>query len=100
MSKRIIFCSDGTWNDAATNTNVYKIFKAMNFTAEQCPIYDDGVGSDGNPITHFLGGAFGEVSTKKLSRATLASLISTSMATRSFSLASAAAPTRHAAWEE
>jgi uncharacterized protein (DUF2235 family) len=60
MSKRIIFCSDGTWNDAATNTNVYKIFKAMNFTAEQCPIYDDGVGSDGNPVTHFLGGAFGE----------------------------------------
>ena len=60
MSKRIIFCSDGTWNDAATNTNVYKIFKAMNFTAEQCPIYDDGVGADGNPITHFLGGAFGD----------------------------------------
>ena len=60
MSKRIIFCSDGTWNDAATNTNVYKIFKAMNFTASQCPIYDDGVGADGNPISHFLGGAFGE----------------------------------------
>lgn len=60
MSKRIIFCSDGTWNDAATNTNVYKIFKAMNFSAEQCPIYDDGVGADGNPITQFLGGAFGE----------------------------------------
>ncbi len=60
MSKRIIFCSDGTWNDPATNTNVYKIFKAMNFTAEQSPIYDDGVGSDGNTILHFLGGAFGE----------------------------------------
>lgn len=60
MSKRIIFCSDGTWNDAATNTNVYKIFKAMNFTAEQCPIYDDGVGSDGNTILRVLGGAFGE----------------------------------------
>ncbi len=60
MPKRIIFCSDGTWNDAATNTNVYKIFKAMNFTAEQCPIYDDGVGADGNPVLHFLGGAFGE----------------------------------------
>jgi uncharacterized protein (DUF2235 family) len=60
MPKRIIYCSDGTWNDAASNTNVYKIFKAMNFTAEQCPIYDDGVGSDGNPILHFLGGAFGE----------------------------------------
>lgn len=60
MSKRIIFCSDGTWNDAATNTNVYKIFKAMNFTAEQCPIYDDGVGADGNTILRVLGGAFGE----------------------------------------
>lgn len=60
MSKRIIFCSDGTWNDPATNTNVYKIFKAMNFTAEQCPIYDDGVGSDGNTILRFLGGAFGD----------------------------------------
>lgn len=60
MSKRIIFCADGTWNDAATNTNVYKIFKAMNFTAAQCPIYDDGVGSDGNPLIKLLGGAFGE----------------------------------------
>ncbi len=60
MSKRIIFCADGTWNDATTNTNVYKIFKAMNFTAAQCPIYDDGVGSDGNPLTKLLGGAFGD----------------------------------------
>ena len=60
MSKRIIFCADGTWNDAATNTNVYKIFKAMNFSAEQYPIYDDGVGSDGNTLLRLLGGAFGE----------------------------------------
>ncbi len=60
MSKRIIFCSDGTWNDPATNTNVYKIFKAMNFTADQCPIYDDGGGADGNTVLRFLGGAFGE----------------------------------------
>ncbi len=60
MPKRIIFCSDGTWNDSTTNTNVYKIFKAMTFSAEQCPIYDDGVGSDGNAIIHLLGGAFGE----------------------------------------
>ncbi len=59
MSKRIIFCADGTWNDATTNTNVYKIFKAMNFTAEQCPIYDDGVGADGNALQKLLGGAFG-----------------------------------------
>lgn len=60
MPKRIIFCADGTWNDATTNTNVYKIFKAMNFSAEQCPVYDDGVGSDGNPLFHLLAGAFGE----------------------------------------
>jgi len=60
MSKRIIFCADGTWNDAATNTNVYKIFKAMSFSAEQYQIYDDGVGSDGNTLLRLLGGAFGE----------------------------------------
>ncbi|MGC2111264.1 MAG: DUF2235 domain-containing protein [Candidatus Korobacteraceae bacterium] len=60
MAKRIVFCADGTWNNEATNTNVYKIFKAMNFTAAQCPIYDDGVGSDGGALARFLGGAFGE----------------------------------------
>jgi uncharacterized protein (DUF2235 family) len=59
MPKRIIFCADGTWDGAANSTNVYKIFKALNFTAEQCPIYDDGVGSDGNPLLKFVGGAFG-----------------------------------------
>lgn len=59
MSKRIIFCADGTWNDAAANTNVYKFFKALNFTAEQCPIYDDGVGADGNTLLKLVGGAFG-----------------------------------------
>ena len=59
MPKRLVFCADGTWNDAASNTNVYKIFKALNFTATQCPIYDDGVGSDGNTLLRLLGGAFG-----------------------------------------
>jgi uncharacterized protein (DUF2235 family) len=66
MSKRIVFCADGTWNDAATSTNVYKIFKAMNFTAQQCPIYDDGVGSDGNTLLRLLGGAFGDGLDKKI----------------------------------
>ncbi len=66
MPKRIIFCADGTWNDEATNTNVYKIFKAMNFTADQCPIYDDGVGSDGDTLLKLLGGAFGEGLDKKI----------------------------------
>jgi uncharacterized protein (DUF2235 family) len=60
MAKRIIFCTDGTWNDPATSTNVYKFFKALTFTATQCPIYDDGVGADGNTLLKLLGGAFGE----------------------------------------
>jgi uncharacterized protein (DUF2235 family) len=60
VAKRIIFCADGTWNDPVTQTNVYKLFKALNFTAEQCPIYDDGVGADGNTLLKLLGGAFGE----------------------------------------
>jgi uncharacterized protein (DUF2235 family) len=59
MPKRIIFCADGTWNDEATNTNVYKIFKALCVTDEQYPIYDDGVGSDGNTMLKLAGGAFG-----------------------------------------
>ncbi|MGB7555309.1 MAG: DUF2235 domain-containing protein [Candidatus Korobacteraceae bacterium] len=67
MSKKIVFCSDGTWNDEATNTNVYKIFKAMNFSADQCPIYDDGVGSDGDTLLRLLGGAFGDGLDKKIS---------------------------------
>ncbi len=66
MAKRIIFCADGTWNDPASQTNVYKLFKALNFTAEQCPIYDDGVGTDGITLLRLLGGAFGEGLDKKI----------------------------------
>jgi len=59
MSKRILFCSDGTWDNSGNNTNVYKIYKAMQVSADQIPFYDDGVGSDGTPIDRLLGGAFG-----------------------------------------
>jgi len=59
MGKRILFCSDGTWDDSGKNTNVYKIYKAMQVAAEQIPFYDDGVGSNGTPIDRLLGGAFG-----------------------------------------
>ncbi len=59
MGKRIIFCSDGTWDDSAKNTNVYKFFKALPATAEQVAYYDDGVGSNGLPLNKFAGGAFG-----------------------------------------
>jgi uncharacterized protein (DUF2235 family) len=59
MSKRIIFCSDGTWDSSGNNTNVYKIFKALPTTAEQVPYYDDGVGANQLPIEKLVGGAFG-----------------------------------------
>jgi uncharacterized protein (DUF2235 family) len=64
--KNIIFCADGTWDHpkdanqvSVTDTNVYKLYKALPTTATQCPRYDDGVGSGGLVISHLLGGAFG-----------------------------------------
>ena len=60
MSKRIIFCADGTWDTPQNQTNVYKLFKALPITASQMAFYDDGVGSDGCPVEKLLGGAFGD----------------------------------------
>ncbi|WP_263355824.1 DUF2235 domain-containing protein [Acidicapsa ligni] len=59
MAKNIVYCADGTWDSSANNTNPYKLFKACLTTATQVPYYDDGVGSDGNPIEKLAGGAFG-----------------------------------------
>jgi Uncharacterized alpha/beta hydrolase domain (DUF2235) len=59
MAKRILFCCDGTWDNSGKNTNVYKIYKAMQVSARQIPFYDDGVGADGTPFDRLLGGAFG-----------------------------------------
>jgi uncharacterized protein (DUF2235 family) len=59
MGKRIAYCADGTWDNSGKNTNVYQIFKAMKTTADQVPYYDDGVGSDGQPLEKLAGGAFG-----------------------------------------
>jgi uncharacterized protein (DUF2235 family) len=59
MSKRIAFCADGTWDTATSHTNVYRLYKALIVSADQVPLYDDGVGADGNPITKLVGGAFG-----------------------------------------
>jgi len=65
--KKIAFCCDGTWNHpkskdsvSNTDTNVYKLYKALPTTATQSPRYDDGVGADTEGLLHFLGGAFGE----------------------------------------
>ena len=100
MAKRIIFCADGTWNDAATHTNVYKLFKALNFTAEQCPIYDDGVGADGNTLLRLFGGAFGDGLDKKSRTVTRESLICIHRATHCLCSASVAEPTPRAALPE
>ncbi len=59
MSKRIVYCADGTWDKPTKHTNVYKLFKSLIVSADQIPFYDDGVGADGNPISKLLGGAFG-----------------------------------------
>ena len=59
MSKRIVFCADGTWDGTSNNTNVYKLFNSLLITADQVPYYDTGVGSNGTPIEQLVGGAFG-----------------------------------------
>jgi len=60
MSKRIVFCADGTWDDPQNQTNVYKLFRALPITSDQAPYYDDGVGSDGTPLQKLGGGAMGD----------------------------------------
>jgi uncharacterized protein (DUF2235 family) len=60
VAKSIIFCADGTWDDATSKTNVYKFYTSLTVTGDQIPLYDDGVGADGMAISRALGGAFGE----------------------------------------
>lgn len=59
MSKRIIYCADGTWEDSTNNSNVHKMFKAALVTSDQVTFYDNGLGSDGRPIQKMRGGAYG-----------------------------------------
>lgn len=59
MGKRIIFCSDGTWDTAQSATNVYKLFKSILTLEDQLAFYDEGVGSDGTSFDKLVGGAFG-----------------------------------------
>src|SRR5580698_10625838 len=66
MGKRVVLCSDGTWNtphgvDAvAIDTNVRKIYCALADLPDQLRYYDSGVGTDGTPIDHLAGGAMGQ----------------------------------------
>jgi uncharacterized protein (DUF2235 family) len=60
MSKRIVFCADGTWDAPVASTNVYRIYKALLVSAEQVTYYDDGVGSDATGLNRVLQGATGQ----------------------------------------
>src|ERR1700691_3023086 len=59
MTKRIVLCTDGTWDNTANNTNVYKVSKAITTSADQVGFYDDGVGANGTIIEKLAGGALG-----------------------------------------
>src|SRR5665213_3737815 len=60
MAKRIVFCTDGTWDTPRMNDNVYRLYKALLVTADQVTFYDDGVGADTTGLDHIVGGAFGQ----------------------------------------
>lgn len=66
MSKKVIFCADGTWNtphgpaEMPDDTNVRKLYLLLVDDASQLKYYDSGVGTDGTPFEHFFGGTMGE----------------------------------------
>jgi uncharacterized protein (DUF2235 family) len=60
MSKRIVFCCDGTWQAPVDDTNVYRLYKALLVTSSQVTFYDDGVGADAAGLSRILQGAFGQ----------------------------------------
>ena len=94
MSKRIAYCADGTWDKASKQTNVYKLYKALLTTGDQIPLYDDGVGSDGNPIVMLLGGAFGTGLWEKIKEGSRRSRMCTNRETSSLYSALVAEPTQ------
>jgi uncharacterized protein (DUF2235 family) len=59
MTKRIAFCSDGTWDNSSAHSNVYRLYKSLLVAGDQMPFYDDGVGADGNIILKVAEGALG-----------------------------------------
>lgn len=60
MSKRIVFCADGTWQEPVNNTNVYRLYKALTVSSDQMTFYDDGVGADTTGLDRLIQGALGQ----------------------------------------
>jgi len=63
VMKRLVVCSDGTWNraDAKNPTNVVKLYRSVQLQDEataQIPWYDPGVGT-GNRLSRAVGGVTG-----------------------------------------
>ena len=93
MSKRIVYCADGTWVSSQNEANVYMFYKSLTTTAAQLPFYDDGVGAEGTTIERFLGGAFGIGLWQKVKEGYTATRTCTKPATTSTGSASAGAHT-------
>ena len=70
MPKRIVVCSDGTWNskDQRNPTNVVKLHRATETAApgEQVACYDEGVGTQGSRWQRLTGGALGKGLTQNI----------------------------------
>jgi uncharacterized protein (DUF2235 family) len=60
MSKRIVFCADGTWDDPQSATNVFGLFNGITISSGQIAFYDPGVGLEGDQLQQDEGGAFGQ----------------------------------------
>jgi uncharacterized protein (DUF2235 family) len=66
MAKKIIICTDGTWNSShgigafAIDTNVRKLYCSLAETSDQMRYYDSGVGTAGTRIDRILGGVTGQ----------------------------------------
>jgi len=60
MSKRIVFCCDGTWQDASDNTNVFRLYNALTVSADQTTFYDTGVGADVSGLDRIIQGGTGQ----------------------------------------
>jgi len=66
MSKRIVFCCDGTWQTQLSGTNVYRLYKGLLVSSDQVTFYDDGVGADAAGLDRILQGAFGQGLNQKI----------------------------------
>lgn len=67
MPKRLIVCSDGTWNDPEDHTNISWLAENAVHDAEQKVYYDPGVGT--TKLDEKTGGAFGKGLSKNVREA-------------------------------